>query len=157
MNVDKLQKINALASELRKYNFANSSEDAFQQAEQTIRPGQPVQEAEVAAEPVQEARQERNVQVQEDGLVQKQVEILLEQQGRKQQQEVALLRAAVNQLSAEVDGMKAQMQKLAEQEPPKPREKQVELPKEDKEDHPRQGKFTSSDVDIQKMFYFGNQ
>lgn len=159
MNVDNLQKINALASELRKYNFADSSEDAFRQAEQTLNQGERSQtQAAVVSEsqPVQKPVQEP-VQQPQDGLVQRQVEILLEQHGRKQQQEVALLRAAVNQLSAELSALKGQLEKLSVQAPPKPKEKQVELPKEAKEDHPRQGKFTSNDVDIQKMFYFGNK
>ena len=51
MDIFKTQKINALASELKKHNFADSSEDAFQQAEQVLKES-PVQQAAVEEKPV---------------------------------------------------------------------------------------------------------
>ena len=52
MDVEKLQRINALASELRKHNFALSSDEAYQQAEQVYETGA-VQQVIVEEKPMQ--------------------------------------------------------------------------------------------------------
>jgi hypothetical protein len=68
-----------------------------------------------------------------------------------------MLKSALNTLAHELESVKSELRKLGESVPPKPKEKQVELKTEAKEVHPRQGNFTPSDVDIQKMFYFGTK
>lgn len=148
MDVLKLQKMNALASELRKHNFASSSDDAFQQAEQVIE-NKPVQEE---SHSIFVPKVERH-----DALIERRFELLLEQQRMKYEQELGLLRSALGVLSREVEGLKASISKVQVQVPPKPKEAQQPLKTEVKEDHPRQGKFSPGDVDIQKMFYFGNK
>ena len=148
MDVVKLQKMNALASELRKHNFASSSDDAFHQAEEVIE-HKPVQEE---SHSVVAPKVEKH-----DALYEKRFELLLEQQRSKYEQELGLLRSALGVLSKEVEGLKVSLSKVHEQAPPKPKESQKPLKTEVKEDHPRQGKFSPSDVDIQKMFYFGNK
>jgi membrane-bound lytic murein transglycosylase MltF len=145
MDVFKLQKINALASDLKKHNFAVSSEDAYQQAEQVFAE----QEAPVVAEV-------QHVVVQKvDSLAERRFELILEQNNKKYVQEIHLLRSALGSLAQELESVKSEIRRLHEQAPSKPKEKQEPLKTEVKEDHPRQGKFTSADVDIQKMFYFG--
>lgn len=145
MDVFKLQKINSLASELRRYNFADSSDSAFQQAEQVFEPSQQVvaEEKPVVAPKV-------------DALSERKFEMLLEQNNKKYEQEISLLRSALGTLANEIECLKSELKKMSEQAP-KPKERQEPLKTEVKEEHPRQGRFTSSDVDIQKMFYCGKR
>lgn len=166
VNVDQLQKINALASELRKYNFADSSQDAAKQAEQLYwgqaNKANEMQHSEITQKPAEQMQEMPKQPQVNDELMRKQMEILLDLQNKKNYQEFALLRSAINQLSSELEAMRTQMQKLVVQERPKEEQKELprpvkEAPAEKKQDHPRQGSFSSSDVDIQKMFYFGNQ
>ena len=145
MDVFKLQKINNLASELRKHNIADSSDSAFQQAEQVFEPS--VQQVVIEEKPAVVQRV--------DVLAERKFEMLLEQNNKKYEQEISLLRSAVGTLANELECLKSELRKLSEQAPPKPKERQEPLKTEVKEEHPRQGKFTSTDVDIQKMFYFG--
>ncbi len=147
MDVFKLQKMNNLAAELKKHNFANSSEDAYQQAEQVYAEKEP---SVVSDEP------QIVVQQKTDTLAERRFEMILEQNNRKYEQELGLLRSALNTLANELESVKSHLRKLHEQSP-QPKEQQVPLKTEPKEDHPRQGKFTSNDVDIQKMFYFGTK
>ncbi|MBW2970187.1 hypothetical protein KY309_03150 [Candidatus Woesearchaeota archaeon] len=146
MDVFKLQRINSLASDLRKHNFAGSSEDAFQQAEQVFEEKQ--QGAVEEAAPVVQKS---------NGLAERRFELLLEQNNKKYVEEFQVLRSALNSLAQELESLKSELRKLSEQAPPKPKERQEPLKTEVKEDHPRQGKFNPSDVDIQKMFYFGKK
>ncbi len=148
MDVFKLQRMNSLAAEFKKHNFANSSEDAFRQAEQVFE----VREAPQVSESPQVV-----VQQKVDSLAERRFEIILEQNNRKYEQELSLLRSALNTLANELENLKSELRRLHEQAPPKIKEQQVPLKTEPKEDHPRQGKFQPSDVDIQKMFYFGTK
>ncbi len=148
MDVFKLQRMNSLAAELKKHNFAQSSEDAYQQAEQVYVDKEP---SVVSVEP------QVVVQQKVDPLAERRVELILEQNNRKYEQELGLLRSAVNTLANELEMLKSELRKFHEQAPPKPKEQQVPLKTEPKEDHPRQGKFQPNDVDIQKMFYFGTK
>jgi len=144
MDVFKLEKINNLAKELKNHNFADSSDAAFQQAEQVF---QPVQRVVV---------EEKPVVMKTDALSEKRFEMILEQNNRKYEQELGLLRSALNSLAQEIESLKSELKRLSEHNP-KPKERQEPLKTEVKEEHPRQGKFTPSDVDIQKMFYFGTK
>ena len=146
MDVFKLQRMNSLAAELKKHNFASSSQDAFQQAEQVF--------AEAPVQSVSDAPQ-LVVEHKADPLAERRFELILEQNNRKYEQELGLLRSAVNSLAMQLEGLKSELMKV--HEAPRPKEQQVPLKTEPKEEHPRQGKFTSSDVDIQKMFYFGTK
>ncbi len=143
MDVFKLQRVNSLAAELRKHNFANSSDDAMQQAEQVYMEKEPQVVSDVPQVVVQKA----------DLLAERRFELILEQNNKKYEQELGLLRSAVNSLAQQLESLKLELFKLHES--PKPKEVQAPLKTEPKEDHPRQGKFCSADVDIQKMFYFG--
>ena len=94
---------------------------------------------------------------QSDSLATKKVELILEMNNKKYEQELSALRNAVTMLANELEILKSELRKSAEQMPVKVKDKQVELKTEPKADHPRQGKFQPSDVDIQKMFYFGTR
>jgi len=144
MDVFKLQKINSLASELRRYNFADSSDSAFRQAEQVFEPS--VQQVVVEEKP--------SVALKVDVLSERKFEMILEQNNKKYEQEISLLRSALGTLANEIECLKSEMKKMSEQTP-KQKDHQEPLKTEVKAENPRQGKFTSSDVDIQKMFYCG--
>ncbi|MBS3147899.1 hypothetical protein J4219_03365 [Candidatus Woesearchaeota archaeon] len=147
MDVDKLQRINALAGELRKRNMTFSSDDAYKQAEQVYEQGlvqeMPMQET-VVLKPVQDMLETRKI------------ELMLELNNKKYEAEFERYRSAINTLALEIQQLKEALSK-ATFEAPKQKEKQAELKTEVKEDHPRQGKYQPADVDIQKMFYFGSK
>ncbi len=163
MDAMKLQKINALASELRKHNFAMSSEDAFKQAE-TVYDGNTTGGAQVLVmeqhpaftmqQPTQAA-----AHAPADEMTSRKIELLIESHSKKYEEEFSVLRSAINQLIGELNSVKAHLAKATvvstSDDSAKHKEKQAELKTEVKEDHPRQGKFQPADVDIQKMFYFG--
>ena len=151
MDIDKIQRINSLASELRKHNFANSSQDAFQQAEQIEQGGQ-VSVQETVQESVQEPVREES----SEQLDTKRTELLIEMNNKKYEQEFSLLRSALNSLSGELENVKSQLSKLKEQQP-KEVQKPLKTEPKKEEPHPRQGNVTPDDVDIQKMLYFGNK
>jgi len=142
MDVVKLQKLNSLASELRKHNFASSSDDAFKQAEQVYEQSEKTIRVE---SPVVERKT--------DSLSEHRFELLLEQQRLKYEQELGLLRSALGVLSNEFEVLKSEVRKFSEV--PKVKERQEPLKTEPKVAHPRQGDFKPGDIDIQKMFYCG--
>lgn len=147
MDVDKLQRINALASELRKHNFALSSDEAFQQAEQVYEG--------TGSQVIVEQKPMATSQNQ-DALSMRRFEMMLEQNNKRYEAEFATYRNAINMLASQLEVLKAELAKFGhEEKAERPKEKQVELKTEVKESHPRQGNFQPSDVDIQKMFYFG--
>lgn len=145
MNVEEVQRMNAMASELRKHNFASSSDDAYQQAKQMFVP----QEQVVLPKP--KLIEENNV------LLEKKFEMLMQMNNKKYEQEISMLRSAFTALANEFEVLRAQLSRVQEQAPQKPKERQEPLKTETKEAHPRQGNFTSADVNIEKMFYFGNK
>ena len=144
MDVEKLQKINALANELKKHNFAAGNDEAFKQAESVYDPKQ------------QEKKPMQTTKI-EDSLSEKRFEIMLQMNNKRYDNEISMLKSALRQLAEEFTQMKQKIHErpAQRQEPPKPVQK--ELKTEPKQDHPKQGKFTSDDVDIQKMFYFGTK
>ena len=146
MDVDKLQKINQLANELRKHNFALSNDEAYHQAETVYEEGATV----MVQQPV---AQTLHIQTQE--LSSRKFELMLEMNNKKFEAQFETYRNAINTLAEELETLKTELRKGNSAETPKQKEKQVELKTEVKEDHPRQGKFQPADVDIQKMFYFG--
>lgn len=142
MDVEKLQKINALANELKKHNFAKDNNDAYSQAEG-------VYDSKKEKEPEQQVKIEKV----DDGLIEQKFQMLLQMHLKKYDEELTSVKSALNQLHAQLEQLKNA--KPAEQKQEKQRELQpAEAPKEA---HPKRGNYTSADVDVQKMFYFGNK
>lgn len=95
-------------------------------------------------------------------LWEKKFEILLEQTNKKLREEITTLRQEISSLHQEIDNLRATLNKTTppfsfsgeEQtklSPPK-------MPREEAREEkikPRHGDYTSEDVDINKMFYFG--
>jgi len=144
MDVEKLQKINALANELKKHNFAKDNDDAYAQAE-TIYCGSAKPKLQEEAKPAE---------VKNDALMEQKFQMLLQMHLRKYEEEITNLKTAVASLNSELMTMKTKMTEVPRVET---REKQQELKKEPVESHPKRGNYTSADVDVQKMFYFGNK
>lgn len=168
MDVNKLQKINMLASELKKHSGASTIE-AAQQAQEVFQaqqmPNAQNAQPQTASQPqTMKANQPAAQQSQEpDMLAQKQFEFLLSRVTKKYDEQLELFRNGINTLATELESVKAKLSKLQSIQP---KEVQVPLKKPEpkketapakKEAHPRQGNFSSTDVDIQKMFYFGSK
>jgi hypothetical protein len=150
MDLEQLKKINTLSHELKRYGMAESSTDAFQQAQQLVT---------VTAKPNASNAQETVVveAASMAPIAERQFALELERVQKALEDELEALRNAINQIISEVNLLREDFSKLQSVQPPKPKEKQVELKTETKELHPRQGNFQPGDVDIQKMFYFGTK
>ncbi|MEM4247448.1 MAG: hypothetical protein QXR48_02875 [Candidatus Woesearchaeota archaeon] len=150
MDVEKLRKINMLSSELKKHGMAESSQDAYTQAQEIIQ-----------VIPKDNARATQESVIVEtapahDPLAAKQFQIELEKLQKVFSDELDILRNAMNQLITEVNALREDLNKIQSAQP-KQKEKQVELKTEPKVAHPRQGDWKPGDVDIQKMFYYGTK
>lgn len=144
MNVDNLQKINALASELKKHQFVTSNEDAYKHAEDMYEHGKPLPES-----PEDTIPQSTNP----DALTERKMQLLLDMNNKKYEEELSILRNGMERLYKELTELREQIKK---QNTPPPKAQQ-ELKTEPKTSHPKRGEYSSSDVDIQKMFYFGTK
>jgi hypothetical protein len=149
MDVEKLRKINMLSHELKKHGMAESSTDAYTQAQQMVQviPKQSVAPQEsVVIEAAPAA----------DPLASRQFQMEIEKMQKSFSDELDVMRTAINQIISEVNALREDLSKAQVAAPPKQKEKQVELKTEVKVSHPRQGDWKPGDVDIQKMFYYGN-
>lgn len=150
MDMDQLRKINQLSSELKKHKMADSSMDAYSQAQhivQVIPKGsisQPQETVMVEAAPA-------------DPLVARQFEIEMQRVQKGLSDELEVMRNAMNQIIAEVNALREDLSKAQAAQPPRPKEKQEALKTETKEPHPRQGDYKPGDIDIKSVFYFGNK
>ena len=97
-------------------------------------------------------------------LIEERYKLLFEQQMKKYDKQVTLLKDTIQALAMEFQSIKAQvsdMQQLKAQMAAAPRRAEAAqkvLPSENKPaSHPRQGNYTPEDVDIKKMFYFGHK
>lgn len=149
MGVDQLRKINQLSSELKRHGMADSSTDAYAQAQQivTITPKKSVSQETVLVEAAPAA----------NSLSARQFQVELDRVHKAVNEELDVLRNAFNQIIVEVNALREDLIKAQAAQPPKQKEKQVELKTETKVPHPRQGNYQPGDVDIQKMFYFGTK
>ncbi len=151
MDLDQLRKINTLSHELKRHGMANSSTDAYSQAQQIVT---------IASKPSTSEGTQETVVVEAasaDPLAERQYYLELERIQKTVTGELEVLRTAINQIIAEVNALREDVTRVQSVQPPKLKEKQVELKTEEKVPHPRQGNFQPGDVDIQKMFYFGTK
>ncbi len=149
MDLEQLRKINTLSHELKRHNMASSSTDAYTQAQQIVQ---------VIPKPATASCETIVVEAAPAApIAERQFQLELERVHKAVAEEVEVLRTAINQIIAEVNALREDLGKVQSAQPPKPKEKQVELKTETKEAHPRQGNFQPGDVDIQKMFYFGTK
>ncbi len=142
MDIEELKKINNLTVQLKKHGIP--ADDAFKQAESLFKESK---------EDFSSAAVETNTSNQEY-LLEKKFSLMLDMNNKKFQEAIDILSGSINALSQELAIIRNE---LAEARKAKPvqKEKQEELPKQ--ESHPKQGQFSSSDVSIEKMFYFGKK
>ena len=147
-DIERIKKINNMAAELKKHRLATSYEDAAQQSEQifSATPGVPQPEERIP-EPVSNA-------------------IGNEQFERYKTEVNKRLATTESQLSTVIEKMNEMIATINKLESElliteKQTEKQTTITKEEtpKETvaQPRSGEYTSNDVDINKIFYFGNK
>lgn len=148
MDIEKLRKINMLSQELKKHGMADSSTDAYAQAQQMV---QVVPKQNVSAS-LQES-----VVLEADPLASRQFQMELEKIQKAVTGELDVMRTAINQIISEVNTLREDLSKAQTAQPIKQKEKQVELKTAPAESHPRQGSWKPGDVDIQKMFYYGTK
>jgi hypothetical protein len=150
MDVEKLRRINMLSHELKKHGMADSSTDAYNQAQQMVQVipktnSAPQESVVIEAAPVAEPLAARQFQIEVDKIQ------------KAFSEELDVIRNAMNQVIMEVNSLREDLSKAQAAQPPKQKEKQVELKTEVKVSHPRQGDWKPGDVDIQKMFYYGTK
>lgn len=155
MDIEKLKRLNDLARNLKKSGFAQTSEEAAQQANDVygkdlkdIVPDKP--EPEKSSEPVSE--QPEPSPAPDDALFEAKMKLLLEMNQKQFQEQISSIRSQLDGLASELASLKQQVKA------PRPEKKvpeQKKLPDEKKDSHPRQGEFKSDDVSIEKMFYYG--
>lgn len=132
--------MNELSKELQKHGMADSTAEAFSKAGDMVRD-----------EAVGEVLSKSSAK---DGFDHK-YQIMLERQNRQFSQEITELKEKVAKMQAEIEILKAEKP----MQPAKPKqETQTKFPqKEESKEHPKQGGFTSEDVAVDKVFYFGKK
>ncbi len=151
MDVEKLRKVNQLSAELRRHNMADSSDAAFEQAEQMVRQDEVREFLHRAKESTKTVENPSSDQL---------YQVHLERENRRLGEYIQKIAAELQQLKADVDQLRqaprAPQQAQQTIAPPKA-EQQATLAAKKEEPHPKQGEFNSEDVSIEKMFYFGNK
>lgn len=143
MDVEKLKKMNELSKELKKHGMAESTKEAFEKAGEMVRD-----------EAVGDVISQSTQKAESSDSFDKHYQIMLERQNRQIANEIIALKEAVMAIQQEVERLKQ-----AKPVPQQPREeKQATFAKkEEKKPHPKQGAFTSEDVAVDKVFYFGKK
>jgi hypothetical protein len=164
MDVEKLKKINQLSVEFKKHGMATSHDDAFAKASAVVRDDELkdvlAQTNTATGTGTSTETSERPSQAASPGF-DTQYQVLLERQNRQLVQEIIALKETVALLKADVEQLKSNAARpmIMQQAQPK-QEKQAVLheKKESSEKpHPKQGNYTSEDVAIEKMFYYGKK
>ena len=148
MNVEKLKKMNELSKELKKHGMADSTAEAFNQAGDMVR-----------EEAVKDIIVKPREKSESKDCFDSQYQIMLERQNRQIAQEVQALKETVAAMQAEIEMLKADQKAAPVQQQEKPKQEvQKKFPqKEESKEHPKQGEFTSEDVAVDKVFYFGKK
>lgn len=148
MNVEKLKKMNELSKELKKHGMADSTAEAFSQAGDMVRE-EAVKDIIIKSKDTQKSKD----------CFDSQYQIMLERQNRQIAQEVQALKETVAAIQAEIEMLKADQKTAPAQQQEKPKQEvQKKFPqKEESKEHPKQGGFTSDDVAVDKVFYFGKK
>lgn len=165
MDVERIQKINAMAMNLLNQGLATDRDDAVAQAERMFRQ-QDSQEysemretlAEVKAKPQPEQQSELS-QDQIQQILKKNTEYLVKTI-KGFQEKVTLLERELNGLKAKLDVHKIPSVKelvvnaQQQQKPPQPQQEQKPA---QQEAHHRTGQYKEADVSVEKFFYMGSR
>ncbi len=143
MDVEKLKKMNELSKELKKHGMAESTKEAFEKAGKMVRD-------EAVGDVISKSTQKAEASDSFD----KHYQIMLERQNRQLANEIIALKEAVAAIKEEIDKLK---QAKPIQQQPKQEKQATFAKKEEQKPHPKQGGFTSEDVAVDKVFYFGKK
>ncbi len=144
MDVEKLKKMNELSKELKKHGIAESNKEAFEKAGEIVRD-------EAIGDVISQSTQKSEASDSFD----KHYQIMLERQNRQLANEIIALKGAVIAIQEEIEKLKQAKPMPAQQ--PKQETQATFAKKEEPKQHPRQGGFTSEDVAMEKVFYFGKK
>ncbi len=171
VDLDKLQKINALAKQLKEHGIVTSMDDAYHQAEKMVDNGDtslknlPVN-ANIEVKPAApEAAQAAPQQVSQSGNSINQLDFYnVQNKLTSVEQQLGQAFSKMNEMISEINKLQSQIQTMQLNAKPVHVEKQASLssssssssPAAKTEDHPRSGAYKPGDVAIEKMFYFGS-
>ena len=146
-------KINNLSKDLQRYGMACSSIEGMEQARVMVE--ESTGESGNGLVTIQESPTQPKV----SALQERRIELLLEMNNKKYDQEIAGLKASLASLASQVDQFKLEMRAVSDRQMqsgiPKKIDTQGVLKTEPKESHPRQGNYTPGDVSMEKIFNFG--
>ena len=150
MDISKIQKINALAKELKKHGIVENMEQGAKEAEKYIHGGSK------DAKEFNKLQEEEHIpEPKDENLRLRKIESTLNQQ----QEMIQVLQEKINEIIEEINKMQPAQKTLTEQKEEPKEEKQAPLKetktKEENKSNPRSGNYNPSDVAIDKMFYFG--
>lgn len=157
--IEDVQKVNKLAQELLNQGIAFSRDEAVKKAQEFLN-------KEITSD--QRVTQENRVQTQAIDITLESLKNIFERHKEITQRQFNDFRSAINALAENVSNIKEQMimnkveARTAKEAGFEPEQKTGQLklePKkeEKKEVHPKRGEWKSSDVSIEKMFYYGTK
>ena len=158
MDIEKMKRVNALARELKDHGIAMDYEEAYRQAEKMIESGLDsgdIKTDDISVKPYvpkEEAKQSPGMGF--DALELKSLKGRLE----NLEQQLNVLFLKMNEIISEINKFeKKKADSPIELRPheEKQNDMQANLKSQPTEAHPRTGDYKSSDVAIEKMFYFG--
>ena len=171
IDIEKLKKMNNLIKDLKHQGFASNSNDALQQAsgfyshdlggvvpEQKQKnygyddPKPTASKLETPADSPQIS----------EAYLETKFQLILEMNNKRFNEEFNKLHSKITSLNDEMSSLRMELRKANEFKSEKPRMSEPQMPmqqqlpvEQKKEDHPRQGKYTSQDVPIDQFFKFG--
>lgn len=173
--VEDIQRINDLARELLNHHMADSLTEAVEKARQMLNktdvpgvgmgiPNPVLKKEEFKIEELKEAKQEQAFSQRINNDEWKQV---LSKNNEYIVEQFRLMKSKLEEAFKEIETLKEKVKKMDPplrqlmQEEKKQQHEQgqhtIAQPQQKQEAHPRQGNFQSSDVAIDKIFYFGNK
>ena len=162
MDLEKMQRINALAKELKNHGIVEDFDEAYKKAEQMI-------EKNLSIDDVEEEKITKKIQVEEAVNEEVQAQPIISQASvgvdaldiKNIHDKIKGLEGQMSQVFTKMNEMIAEINRIDKKKKESPievkeeQEAQAQLKDEKIEPHPRTGDYKPDDVSIEKMFYFG--
>ena len=150
MSIEDVQKINQMAQTLLDQGMVESREEAVKQAQQILNKN---------IVDKQEVKQDGSAAVKDDMDYYKNIVIRTKEYTIQQlnvfKKEIQSLAAEINKLKGEIETLKTTETQQCPENTEKPTQKKLKTQK--KEYNQRKGNFSSADVAVEEMFYYGNK
>ena len=143
MDVDTVQKISKLAKELLQHNMAPSMDEAVKLAENMLKTNKDITEVKERMKPVEQS------EINKDALLRKLINMV-----NQHEKEIGNIKKRLDELINKVENIHFSDIKEKEKQVLLKKDKNTE--KKEKA-HPKSGSYSSDDVSVEKMFYFGNK